>query len=73
MIRLITSRDLGEAVRGARPDAAAVGVEIADGWCRDQMHDLGETRYDEVDEDLLSAICDRVESLAERERDGGAS
>ncbi len=50
-------------MRGARPDAAEVGIEIADDWCRDQMHDLGVTRYEDVDKLVLGEICERVESL----------
>jgi hypothetical protein len=59
---LVTARDLGDAVRGARPDAADL---ITDDWCCEQLHALGETRYEDVDADLIDRICERVDGLAE--------
>lgn len=60
---LHSARDLCAAIRGMRPDALALGIEITDDWCRDQMHDLGETRYELVDDHMLSTIADRVDTL----------
>ena len=45
MLNLTTAADLGAAVRGLRPDAAAAGIAITDGWCQAQMRDLGIGRY----------------------------
>lgn len=62
---LHTAADLAAAVRDLRPDAIALGIEMTADWCRDQMHDLGVTRYEDVDDELLRAIADRVDTLAE--------
>lgn len=61
---ITTARDLAAAVRDLRPDAVALGIDITADWCRDQMHALGETRYEDVDAAMLSAIADRVDTLA---------
>lgn len=62
---LHTADDLAAAVRDCRPDAVALGIAITSDWCRDQMQSFGETRYEDVDDDLLGAIADRVDTLAE--------
>lgn len=61
---LHTARDLGQAIRNLRPDAAGVGITITDDWCRDQMHALDITRYEDVDDETLSRIADAVDELA---------
>lgn len=63
-LHLTTAHDLGAAVRDARPDALAAGIAITDDWCREQMHDLGVSRYEDVDAEILGAICDRVDGTA---------
>jgi hypothetical protein len=77
-LNLHSAADLAAAVVGARPDAAASGITITSDWCRDQMHSLGETRYEDVTEALLHAICDQVDALPSTQdfhvtaiRDGG--
>lgn len=64
-IHLTTATDLRAAIADLRPDAvAALGHEaITADWCRDQMHALGVTRYEDVDAETLSAIADRVDTL----------
>jgi hypothetical protein len=62
---LHSAADLGAAVRDSRPDARAVGVHITNDWCRDQMHDLGISRYEDIDHDTLGRIAERVDLLAE--------
>lgn len=64
---LHTAHDLGAAVRERRPDASAAGIAITDDWCREQMHALGITRYEDVDGEILSHIADRVDTLAGEE------
>ena len=39
-IRIVTARDLAEAVRGLRPDATACGIVISEAWCNAQMLSL---------------------------------
>lgn len=58
-----TIADLTDAVRDLRPDAAATvpPTSITTEWVREQMHALGVTRYEDVTDDVLSAIADRVE------------
>ena len=65
MTTIHTAADLAAAIRDLRPDAATAGVTITTDWCRAQMHALGVTRYEDVDDDTLSAIADRVDTLAE--------
>lgn len=60
---LTTVTDLRAAVRELRPDADPQTI-TAD-WCREQMHDLGVTRYENVDDAILGAIADRVDALVE--------
>ena len=62
---LTTAADLGALIRQMRPDATAASIVITNDWCRDQMHDLGATRYEDVDADLAGAIADRVDELAQ--------
>ena len=64
-INLHSVTDLAIAVSDLRPDAAAVGIEITTDWCREQMHALGVTRYEDVDVALIHDICDRVDTLAQ--------
>ena len=64
-ITLHTAADLAAAVRDLRPDAIALEIEITPDWCRDQMHDLGIARYEDVDRDLLHAIAERVDEIAD--------
>lgn len=61
---LHSAHDLGAAIRALRPDALAAGIEIGDDWCREQLHDLGITRYEDVEDETLGAIADRVDDLA---------
>ncbi|CAN5488511.1 hypothetical protein BH23ACI1_BH23ACI1_33330 [soil metagenome] len=60
-ITLTTAADLAAAVRDIRPDAVAVGIAITPDWCRDQLHALGVSRYEDVDRDMVHAIADRVQ------------
>jgi hypothetical protein len=53
---LHSAADLAAAVRDSRPDAIALGIEITTDWCREQMHDLGITRYEDVDAEIVSAL-----------------
>jgi hypothetical protein len=55
-----TAADLAAAVRDLRPDAVALGIAITAEWAREQMHALGVTRYEDVDESALDAIADAV-------------
>ncbi len=72
---LSTAADLVAAVSDARPDAAH--LDITADWCREQMHSLGVTRYEDVDEATLTAICERLAELQPEDyhitaiRDGG--
>ena len=65
MTIITTAIDLADAIRDRRPDAAAVGIEITTDWCREQMHALGITRYEDVDVETIHDICDRVDTLAQ--------
>jgi hypothetical protein len=72
---LSTAADLAAAVYNARPDTAHLSI-TAD-WCREQMHALGVTRYEDVDEATITAICERLAELQPEDyhitaiRDGG--
>lgn len=59
MKTLHTARDLGQTIRDLRPDADP--TIITDEWCRESMHDLGVTRYEDVDDDIIDAISNRVD------------
>lgn len=63
---MTTITDVTAAVRDLRPDAAATvpPTQITPEWVRDQMHTLGVTRYEDVTDDVLSAIVDRVDDAA---------
>lgn len=67
--RLTTARDLGDLIRSLRPDARATGLAVTDDWCRDQMHDLGVSRYEDVTPTVAGTIADRVDRLADDEED----
>ena len=60
--RLHTASDLAATICGLRPDA--LDLPITAEWCAEQMHALGETRYERLTADLISAISDRVNDLA---------
>lgn len=60
MKTLHTARDLGQTIRDLRPDADP--TIITDEWCRDTMHDLGVTRYEDVDADAIDAIVAQVDA-----------
>jgi len=66
MATIHTASDLAAAVRGIRPDAVDAGIDITVDWCRDQMHSLGVTRYEDIDRDILCDIAGRVDTLARR-------
>ena len=59
-----SASDLAAFVRQLRPDAVAAGLDITTDWCREQMHALGYTRYEDIDAVLLATIADRVDELA---------
>lgn len=61
---LQSSADLGRVIRELRPDAVHVAV-ITDSWCRDQMHILGVTRYEELTADQIDHIANAVDELAD--------
>jgi hypothetical protein len=65
MTTIYSAADLATAVSDLRPDAATAGLPITFEWCRAQMHDLGITRYEDVDLDTLHAIADRGDWLAD--------
>ena len=67
--RLTTAADLRTLIIDLRPDAVALGVIITADWCRDQMHAAGVTRYEDVDEATIDAVCAAVDDLAGWARD----
>lgn len=64
---LHTAADLHAAILDMRSDARAAGIEITRDWCREQMHALGVTRYEDCGDHILSQIADEVDVLASTE------
>lgn len=62
-MRYTTITDLAAAVRDARPDAAATGVEITNEHVLAARHEA-DVRYEDIDDDAFAGIVERAVELA---------